>query len=402
MLTGGSIRMAQKMLHGGSMCAAPWFRERDMNESTINDPVQMEYASETPIQDKAGDKKAMTFRQIIVKIQISLAVLTALLSICFFFAGGYAGKRILCPPAAIAAVILLILAFKFPSKPFANAFAITGAIVTFLCIWSLPSMIPWEGGEFALSGSAGNFLGALQGLLRLTGFVTGIIFLFICSGEIKNLQDQRREMIQKAALAENDPDQLQRALAEFLRPDITFDFFLIGYFIIGTIVFFTAIRKGLIEGGKGPLIILAGFVVYTSYSVVSFLKSIRTPRLYIKHLSETGEFARMAKDFTNGKSFPEYNLVLGDTYLFRRGSGRVYMYKDIIKIYHGWSDKQGTYASPYWRLYMETADQKEECLAEIPFPRYRVNYEKKVLPLILEIRSRNEAIIISPLTSFRQ
>lgn len=113
MLTGGSIRMAQKMLHGGSMCAAPWFRERDMNESTINDPVQLEYASETPIQDKAGDKKAMTFRQIIVKMQISLAVLTALLSICFFFAGGYAGKRILCPPAAIAAVILLILAFNF-------------------------------------------------------------------------------------------------------------------------------------------------------------------------------------------------------------------------------------------------------------------------------------------------
>lgn len=55
----------------------------------------------------------MTFRQIIVKMQISLAVLTALLSICFFFAGGYAGKRILCPPAAIAAVILLILAFNF-------------------------------------------------------------------------------------------------------------------------------------------------------------------------------------------------------------------------------------------------------------------------------------------------
>lgn len=30
------------------------------------------------------------------------------------------------------------------------------------------------------------------------------------------------EMIQKAALAKNDPDQLQGALAEFLRPDITF------------------------------------------------------------------------------------------------------------------------------------------------------------------------------------
>ena len=111
-------------------------------------------------------------------------------------------------------------------------------------------------------------------------------------------------MIQKAALAENDPDQLQRALEEYLRPDITPGFFFIGYSGIATIVIITFIRKGYIEGGKG--------------SVVSFLKSIRTPRLYIKHLSETGEFARMAKDFTNGKSYPEYDLVLGEIYLLSK------------------------------------------------------------------------------------
>ena len=226
-------------------------------------------------------------------------------------------------------------------------------------------MIPWEGGEFALSGSAGN-------------------------------------MIQKAALAENDPDQLQGALAEFLRPDITFDFFLIGYFIIGTIVFFTAIRKGLIEGGKGPLIILAVFVVYTSYSVVSFLKSIRTPRLYKKHLSETGEFARMAKDFTNGEIYPEYDLVLGENYLFRRGSGRVYRYSDIIEIYHEWNDSVGANKYRYWRLCMKTTDKKDTLLADITFIRTKENYFDKVLPLILEIRSRNEEIIVRPLTSFRQ
>lgn len=209
-------------------------------------------------------------------------------------------------------------------------------------------------------------------------------------------------MIQKAALAENDPDQLQGALAEFLRPDITFDFFLIGYFIIGTIVFFTAIRKGLIEGGKGPLIIFAVFVVYTSYSVVSFLKSIWTPRLYIKHLSETGEFARMAKDFTNGKSYPEYDLVLGENYLFRRGSGRVYRYSDIIEIYHEWNDSVGANKYRYWRLCMKTTDKKDTLLADITFIRTKENYFDKVLPLILEIRSRNEEIIVRPLTSFRQ
>ena len=96
-------------------------------------------------------------------------------------------------------------------------------------------------------------------------------------------------MIQKAALAENDPDQLQRALEEFLRPDITFGFFLIGYFIIGTIVFFTAIRKGLIEGGKGPLIILAGFVVPGWRRILPMGKAILNMPLFLERSIFSGE-----------------------------------------------------------------------------------------------------------------
>ena len=210
-------------------------------------------------------------------------------------------------------------------------------------------------------------------------------------------------MIQKAALAENDPDQLQRALEEYLRPDITPGFFFIGYSGIATIVIITFIRKGYIEGGKGPLILMAFIsVFFTAYNVVSFLKSIRTPRLYKKHLSETGEFARMAKDFTNGEIYPEYDLVLGENYLFRRGSGRVYRYSDIIEIYHEWNDSVGANKYRYWRLCMKTTDKKDTLLADITFIRTKENYFDKVLPLILEIRSRNEEIIVRPLTSFRQ
>ena len=167
-------------------------------------------------------------------------------------------------------------------------------------------------------------------------------------------------------------------------------------------MFFTAIRKGYIEGGKSSLILLAVFIVSVAYSVVSFLKSIRAPRLYIKHLLKTGEFARMAKDFTNGKNYSEYDLVLGENYLFRRGSGIVYRYSDITEIYHAWNDSVGAYKSRYWRLYMKTADKKDTLLADITFIRTKENYFNKVLPLILEIRSRNEEIIVRPLTSFRQ
>jgi hypothetical protein len=119
-------------------------------------------------------------------------------------------------------------------------------------------------------------------------------------------------------------------------------------------------------------------------------------------LSETGEFARMAKDFTNGEIYPEYDLVLGENYLFRRGSGRVYRYSDIIEIYHEWNDSVGANKYRYWRLCMKTTDKKDTLLADITFIRTKENYFDKVLPLILEIRSRNEEIIVRPLTSFRQ
>ena len=51
-------------------------------------------------------------------------------------------------------------------------------------------------------------------------------------------------------------------------------------------------------------------------TVKTILKGLHA---WYRHHQRKKDVARMAKDFTNGKSFPEYNLVLGDTYLFRRG-----------------------------------------------------------------------------------
>jgi hypothetical protein len=56
---------------------------------------------------------------------------------------------------------------------------------------------------------------------------------------------------------------------------------------------------------------------------------------------------------------------------------------------------------PNWRLYMKTADKKISILANISFLRSKENYFDKVLPLILEIRSKNADIVVRPLTSFK-
>ena len=344
----------------------------------------------------------MDFRQVILKTQFTIAMLTAPLSVVFFFAGGLDGKKILCMPVSIAAVILLILAFRFPSSPLAVFFAGAGSVGSFLCFMSLPNIMPWAGGDFALSGPVGYFLGVLQGLIRIIDLITCVFFLVICRDEINERQEQRRQILQKESLAINNDDQLQRDLAEFLRPDITLYAFLLAFFVIATIITSPSIKESIIEGEKGLWIILAIMPVSVVYSAVLLFKPILTHRLYIKRLSESGELALMTKDFTCGEKYLEYDLVLGQIYLFRRESGRVYKYSDIVEIYHVWSDYIGAHSSPYWNLCMKTVDEKAFLLTKLSFPRTKENYFDKVLPLILKIRSRNADIIVSPLTSFRE
>ena len=205
----------------------------------------------------------------------------------------------------------------------------------------------------------------------------------------------------------NDIDQLQKNLTEFLRPDMTdmtLIIFLIGTYLfgaIGTIVFIPKVINVDKEDWWMIVLLLLFFVVFGIYGATSLFKSIQTRRLYIKRLSDSGELARMAMDFSYGKNHPEYALVLGQDYLFRKGSGIVYRYSDIVEIYHAWEDSFAADKFPYWRLYMKTADKKISILANISFLRSKENYFDKVLPLILEIRSKNADIVVRPLTSFK-
>ena len=345
----------------------------------------------------------MNKRQIILKAQFAAAALAVPLSAYFLFAGSGDRFMPLCLAGSIAGLLLLVLAFRYPSNPLSLVFAITGAVTADFIILYLPPYELWEGGQSAISGPAEYLLGPLITLHRVAALICLVAFPFLNAGEIKKRQDQRRQTMQKKAAEENDTLLLQKALADFLRPDITFEVFLNVWVFAAAAVMIPVLKKEWAEEGTGfqimILVIFAGNIIFSGWML---LGNILGPRRYIRRLSESGELSLMAGDFAGGEKLPEYDLVLGQTYLFRRGSGYVYRYRDILEIYHEWSDSVGAHRSPYWRIYMKTADNKNPLLVSLPFVRTPDNYFDKVLPMLLEIRSRNEQIIISPLKSFRQ
>ena len=199
--------------------------------------------------------------------------------------------------------------------------------------------------------------------------------------EIDKRQDHRSKSIQKATLSENDVDQLQGNMMAFLRGSIGFDGFL---FEIGPIFCIIITIGAGITGHQDfrPMLVMTAVYVILSASV--FL-----------------EFALMVNDFINGKKYDEYGLVLGQVYIFQKGSHRIYKYDDIVEIYHEWYDNTRG-GRKIWNLCFRTVDNENRFGIRLSFKRSKENYFNKVLPLILEIRSRNPDIVIRPLRSFWQ
>ena len=216
--------------------------------------------------------------------------------------------------------------------------------------------------------------------------------------EIDKRQDHRRKTIQKATLSENDVDQLKGNMMDFLWGSISSFCFVIAMFPIFCIII--TIGTGITghEDFRPMLVITAFYVIVSAALILYYVLSYHS---FYKHLSESDELALMVNDFTYGKKYDEYNLILGQVYLFKKGSNRIYKYDDIAEIYHEWDDPPRSRGS-YWKLCFRTVDKKNHYLTNLSFKRSKENYFNKVLPLILEIRSRNPDIVIRPLRSFWQ
>ena len=67
---------------------------------------------------------------------------------------------------------------------------------------------------------------------------------------------------------------------------------------------------------------------------------------------------------------------------------------DIAKIYQRWSNVDTIHRSPWWHLRIVTNDGKDMLLASVPYRHSDENFVEFVLPVIIEIRSRNSQIVI--------
>lgn len=120
----------------------------------------------------------------------------------------------------------------------------------------------------------------------------------------------------------------------------------------------------------------------------------RNYQSFVRKISESGEISGMAGEFIEGTRFWDNEIVLGEHYVFVKNRGAVFKYSEIARIYQEWSDLNTWHHSPWWHLNIVTVDGRNLCLVSIPYPRAEEHFNDKVLPVILEIRSRNPEVVI--------
>ncbi len=111
----------------------------------------------------------------------------------------------------------------------------------------------------------------------------------------------------------------------------------------------------------------------------------------VKALMDSRMSSQVAADFINGKEYCNGRIVLGSKYLFARGSGRVYEYKNLVMIFHKW---EGINNRRHWYISAVEKDGEESTLIEVPYAHNKNCFEKYVLPMLNEIKEKNESIEI--------
>lgn len=292
----------------------------------------------------------------------------------------------------ILLLMLVFAAFRRPTIPFASAFAGFGTLFADIYIaikiteWIVQALGP---SVISPDSSVGFMLGAF-----FCGLFYGIYDSFHCVVKIQKMQTEDFDSRYQSAAANRDIDEMIRFMAKYLRPEHS-DFMLIiaGLLVMG-IAIFAASLSGRRGGTEETLLYFAGVAACVCITAGMLIRSRRSYRSYISQLSDSGEGARMAEDFFRGTRYWDNEIVLGEQYIFVRNGRVVHKYSDIAKIYQRWSDVNTMHRSPWWHLRIVTTDGKDWLLAPVPYKRTDENFNEFVLPVILEIRSRNPQVVI--------
>ncbi len=323
---------------------------------------------------------------IIAAIAIVLEIITLITE---FFDGRYSDcivdLTLILPP------ILMIAAFKRPSMPFAVAAVAVGSLfanfTVFVRVAELamrvlsPSVISSESADGIMIG------------VYCIGLIYSCVVVFRCAGQIWDMQKENFDNQYKSAAASRDVDEMTRFMVKYLRPDNTGPILILASALYGAGSFIIQALGDRRRGMNNALLFIELVVVVVVFAGI-IIWHRRSYQSYIRQLSDSEEISRMAREFSQGTRYWTDGIILGEHYIFVKNSEMVFKYSDIAKIYQDWSDLNTMRHSPWWHLRIVTVDGKDQFLASIPFFRTEENFVEYVLPVILEIRSRNPQVVI--------
>ena len=287
--------------------------------------------------------------------------------------------------------ILMIAAFKRPSMPCASVLAGVGGFSTGVyVVIRISELIAWALSPSVISPETadGIKIGAY-----CCGFVYSVYAAYRCVNLILEMRIEEDDDRFQSTAASRDIDGMIRFMVNYLRPDHTGFIMMIAGALLAGGVF---IILTLSEQGRGTddIWIFIGIAVLVCILAGIMIWSRRDYQSYVRRISDSGEISGMAKEFIEGTRYWDNGIVLGERYIFARNSRAVYKYSEIAKIYQKWSDINTLHHSPWWHLNIVTVDGRDLFLVSIPYFRTEENFIDKVLPVILEIRSRNPQVVI--------
>lgn len=319
------------------------------------------------------------------------AIIIAIISIIIGITDGRF-TNVIGDTVAILLSVLMLKTFKRPTIPFAigivafGSLFVNGYIALKISEWIIRALGPSViSSESAVGIQLGFFF---------CGFIYGIFDAFNCATKIQKMQKEDFDNRYQSAAENHDIDEKIRLMANYLRPDHSYFITMIGALLLMgiSLLGLTLGKQG--AGTENTLMFIIPVAAALCFFAGMLIHSRRAYRSYISRLSDSGECSRVVEDFLRGTRYLDDGIVLGEHYILARESGMAHKYSDIAKIYQSWSDIDTVRRSPWWNLRIITTDGKDLLLTRLPYKRTDENFNEFVLPVILEIRSRNPQVVI--------
>ena len=325
--------------------------------------------------------------------QYFTAVLASVLAIIAFVTETLNGKFTygISGISVILLSMLMFAAFKWPSIPLASVLA---AIGTFWANAYIALIIPdWITGALSPSVISPATADGIKIGVYCCGFIYAVYDAFCCVAKILKMRTENFDKRYQSVAVSRDVDEKSKFMVNYLRPDYTGFILMIAGTLMGAITFLINSLSNRKSGAEYVPVYIGLFAIACIFSgIVIWLQ--RSYQSYIMQLSDSGELSRMAEDFSHGTRYWDNEIVLGEHYIFAKSNKVVCKYSDIAKIYQRWSNVDTLHRSPWWHLRIVTNDGKDMLLASVPYRHSDENFVEFVLPVIIEIRSRNSQIVI--------